>query len=329
MAWGAAAVIGGTSLLGSILGANAASDAAGQQANASNNATAAQLQMYNTTRADQAPWRDTGGAAVITLGQLLGLGTPSAGAASTAAPSGGAGSNIVPWSAAGQAPPGSITQAPNGNWQKLVDQGDGNLMWVPTSAPAAANGGTGGAPGGFTAGTFNPNAPLSKTFSIADFWNDPVVQLGYQSGLDLGMKALKNAAPLTTGRDSGAALKELVQFGNDYTGRTMAAGSRDRFVGDQTNLFNRLAGLAGIGQTSANTTASAGMNTATNVGNIATGLGNAQAASTIAGANAWTGGLNSIANFWNQQQMLNRLAPAATPAANPSWGGNSAAYWNQ
>jgi hypothetical protein len=31
-----------------------------------------------------------------------------------------------------------------------------------------------------------------------------VTQLGYQSGLDLGTKALKNRAPLTTGLDSGA-----------------------------------------------------------------------------------------------------------------------------
>jgi hypothetical protein len=170
------------------------------------------------------------------------------------------------------------------------------------------------------------SGPLTRKFSVADFWNDPVVKLGYQSGLDLGTKALRNRAPLTTGLDSGAGLKELTQFGTDYTG--MKAGdSYGRFVGDQGNQFGRLAALAGIGQTATNTGATVGANISgniagttmaggTNIANLISAGGNAAAASRIAQGNAFGGGLNSVANWWQSQNMLNRMYPAggsATP----------------
>lgn len=160
-------------------------------------------------------------------------------------------------------------------------------------------------------------SPLTRKFSISDFWNDPVVQAGYQSGLDLGTKALKNAAPLTTGLDSGAAMKELVKFGTDYTGQK-ANESYGRFTNDQGNVYNKLAGLAGIGQTANTNLAQVGASTSgdiaratmtggTNMANLISGMGNARAASSIAGGNAVTGGLNSIANWWQQQNMLNQM----------------------
>jgi hypothetical protein len=158
---------------------------------------------------------------------------------------------------------------------------------------------------------------LTRKFTLDDFWKDPVVQAGYQSGLDLGTKALRNAAPLTTGIDSGAAMKELTKFGTDYTGN-MAAGSYGRFVGDQGNQFNKEAALAGIGQAATNTGVSAGTATAgniaqtgmtagTNIANLMSGQGNAGAAARIGGANAWTGALNNISNWWQSQDLLNRL----------------------
>lgn len=161
------------------------------------------------------------------------------------------------------------------------------------------------------------NAPFTRKFSVADFWNDPVVKLGYQSGLDLGTKALKNAAPLTTGSDSGAALKDLTKFGTDYTSMK-AADSYGRFTTDQGNQFNKLATMAGIGQTGVAQAAGAGANSANNVSQMLTAQGNAQGAAQIAGANAWSGGLNSISNWWNSQQMMNRMFPQKKTGAGTS-----------
>jgi hypothetical protein len=172
------------------------------------------------------------------------------------------------------------------------------------------------------AGTATSTSPLLRKFSVADFWNDPVVKLGYQSGLDLGTKALKNRAPLTTGLDSGAALKELTQFGTDYTG--MKAGeSQQRFVNDQGNQFNRLAALTGIGQTGVATATNAGINTANNVSNLISGQGNANAAARVAGANAWGGGLNSVANWWQSKNMMDRMYPQQQNNYPAPWSYNS------
>jgi hypothetical protein len=112
-------------------------------------------------------------------------------------------------------------------------------------------------------------------------------------------------------------MKELTKFGTDYTGN-MAAGSYGRFVGDQGNQFNKEAALAGIGQAATNTGVSAGTATAgniaqtgmtagTNIANLMSGQGNAGAAARIGGANAWTGALNNISNWWQSQALLDRL----------------------
>jgi hypothetical protein len=136
----------------------------------------------------------------------------------------------------------------------------------------------------------------SPLLRVSDFWNDPVVQLGYQSGLDLGTKALKNAAPLTTGLDSGAALKELTKFGTDYTG--MKAGdSYARFTNDQGNSSTSSRRWRASGRRAWAPRTQSGANTANNVSQMITGQGNAQAASKIAGANAWSGGLQLHRQF--------------------------------
>jgi len=68
------AAVGGAALAGSVIQAGAAGDAANAQSQAAANANATQLQMYNQTRADQAPWRAAGGQAVNALSQFYGLG---------------------------------------------------------------------------------------------------------------------------------------------------------------------------------------------------------------------------------------------------------------
>lgn len=198
--------------------------------------------------------------------------------------------------------------------------------------------GLGGAP---AAENISQRPEFSKKFSTEDFWNDPVIKASYQAGLDQGTKALKNAAPLTTGLDSGAALKELTKFGTDYTaqraGESYGRFSNDqeaayrRATTDQGNQFNRLASLAGTGQTAVNTGVASGANTnstlanaganatsgfgnatmagANTIGNLYSSMGNATAASRIAGANAWGQGLQSIGNWWNQQNLLDRVFP--------------------
>jgi hypothetical protein len=87
------------------------------------------------------------------------------------------------------------------------------------------------------------------------------------------------------------------------------------------NAFNRyqieraaklapLQSLAGFGQTSVNQLGQAGQNYATNVGNLMTGAGAAQAAGQVGAANAFTGGLGTYMNY-SQNQAQNSLLQQA------------------
>lgn len=156
----------------------------------------------------------------------------------------------------------------------------------------------------------NQGAPgygsLNKKFSLADFWSDPVTMASYQSGLDLGTKALQNAASARGSLNSGGQLKALDRFATDYTGQ-QAAGSQARYVADQTNTFNRLSGLAGTGQTAATNLGQTGQAAASNIGNLLTAQGNARGAAAIAQGNAYGNAFSTAGNAYSQQQTLNAL----------------------
>lgn len=155
---------------------------------------------------------------------------------------------------------------------------------------------------------------LTRKFTLEDFWADPVTKASYQAGLDLGTQSLKNMAGARGNLNSGATLKDLTRFATDYTGG-QAAGSQQRFVGDQANVYNRLAGIAGTGQTAATQTGNAAMTTGINIANMLTAQGNARGAAAIAQGNLFGGAAQNIGNWWQGNQVLNRLYPQNTPTA--------------
>lgn len=173
---------------------------------------------------------------------------------------------------------------------------------------------------------------LTKKFSVSDFYDDPVVKLGMDFGLNEGRKAIDRGAGAAGLRNSGATLKELTRFGTDYAGGmasdsrnrflqdqgtmrdllaygdVMRAGAEDRFTGNQDRTFNQLAGASGVGQTAATTGASLGSGLSGNIANLISAGGNAQAASKLAGSNAMTNAFSTIGNWWNQQNTLDKLS---------------------
>lgn len=74
----ATAIVGGA-IIGGIATSNAAGKAANAATQASDSANATQLQMYNQSRADQAPWRTVGNQALDALASQLGLAGSGAG----------------------------------------------------------------------------------------------------------------------------------------------------------------------------------------------------------------------------------------------------------
>lgn len=111
-------------------------------------------------------------------------------------------------------------------------------------------------------------------------------------------------------------------YGRANTDRNYVAAQGDavynRFNTTQNNQYNRLAGVAGAGQTAGNNVTTAGQayaqgagaaygNYANNVGNITTNGANASAAAGIAGSNAISGGIQGGINAYQQNRFLSTL----------------------
>jgi hypothetical protein len=76
------------------------------------------------------------------------------------------------------------------------------------------------------------------------------------------------------------------------------------FRNQQTDIFNRLSGIAGIGQTAQGQAQNLGSATSTNLANLATGGANALAGGQIGAANAQAGGYQNIGNSAMMYAML-------------------------
>jgi hypothetical protein len=109
--------------------------------------------------------------------------------------------------------------------------------------------------------------------------------------------------------DSGATLKALTKFGNDY-GSTKAGDAYNRYVTDQTGVYNKLAGVSGAGQTAVNTVANAGTSATNAISGALTDAGTARSAGIVGGAQAWgtaAQGINNAFNSYSNNQILQAL----------------------
>lgn len=203
-------VIGGAlGLFGASEQADATEDAAASSAAASKYAADLQKKMYDQTRTDQTPWRETGVTSLNSLKDLMGFnGTAKANAAM---------------------------------------QYDPNYLWQ----------------------------------------------------IQQGEKGLNRAASARGRYDSGATLKDLMAFNRNASGA--AYGDR----------YNRLASMAGLGQTANQSLQAAGNNYANGVGNLMMTNAANQGNAGMAGASAWANGLQGVGNSLGKMM------------GNVNWGGTS------
>ncbi len=197
------------------------------------------------------------------------------------------------------------------------------------------------APGGLPAygKTYDPGTFKAPTG--ADFMNDP----GYQFRLAEGQKALERSAAAKGTATGGAALKAASRYGQDYasneysnvynralagfqtnaqTGLNAFNTNYNVFAQDQGNQFNRLAAIAGLGQTATGQLGQTGTAAAGNVGGIYSNLGNNLANLQTQGGNAAASGvvgatnaLNGTVNAYQNYQLLQQLL-AKQPVNNQS-----------
>jgi hypothetical protein len=169
------------------------------------------------------------------------------------------------------------------------------------------------------------NVPGAFRFGMADYQADP----GYGFRLSEGRKALASKARARGGAVSGTSLKAMQDYAQESASNEFQNAYNRAFtsygtdVARENQLYNRQAGLAGIGQTSANLVNQAGQNYALNAGNLMTSGAAAEAAGRVGSANAITGGLGTYLNYSQNNALLSALR---TPQVSNVGYGTSAGY---
>ena len=132
---------------------------------------------------------------------------------------------------------------------------------------------------------------------------------GYDFRLKQGQDSLQSSAAARGGLNSGAAMRDLLKYGQDY-------GSNE-----YGNYLSRLGGRADAGMGAAQMSGQASQQAAAGVSNAYGNIGNAQAAGAIGSANAITGGMQNLAGLWNYQRQMNASAPGGGQAGGSNWFG--------
>jgi hypothetical protein len=150
-------------------------------------------------------------------------------------------------------------------------------------------------------------APSFGKYATAEFGADKFqTDPGYAFRMSEGMKALERSAAARGGLLSGATLKGTQRFGQDLASQEYQ-NAFNRYQAERAGTLNPYQALAGTAQTSANVLGQqAGAYGNAMASNII-GAGNAQAAGQIGSANAFSSGLGQGINFYQNQQLLNRM----------------------
>lgn len=140
-----------------------------------------------------------------------------------------------------------------------------------------------------------------RDFTMSDYQQDP----GYQFRLDEANKAIERSAAARGGLNSGATMKALARYSQDYAANEYQ-NAYNRFNSDRDRRFNRLASIAGIGQTAQGATATAGQNYANNLSNNAIQQGNTNAALAVSQGNNMSNLAGNLANSYMMYNFMNK-----------------------
>jgi hypothetical protein len=147
--------------------------------------------------------------------------------------------------------------------------------------------------------------------------NKYVASPGYDFRRNQGLLALDRTAAANAGLQSGAALKAAARFGGDLAAQdyrefdardyARALDAYNSSVARSNTGYNRLAGLADVGQTAGTQIGTAGQNYATNVGNLTGQAGQATGAGYLGAGSSINNLFGALNNQYNTNQMVDIL----------------------
>lgn len=130
---------------------------------------------------------------------------------------------------------------------------------------------------------------------------------GYQFGIAQGTGAAR--AAMNVGGGGSNVDRAAQKFAIDYTLGT----AMPQVISQRQNIYNTLAGIAGIGQTAQTQTGQMGQAAAGNIGQAAIGGATALGAGQIGAANAMAGAYGNIGNAAMLYSFLNRPTSGVMP----------------
>jgi hypothetical protein len=299
---------GAASLIGGAMSSSAARRAAEVQAAASREAAASTLQagreanqltadIYQSGLRQQAPYQQSGQLSLAALMQGLGLGTPRS-------------SVTAPRPGAAMTPAGSYTNAqgqPVDSRGQVITAGAnyglGDVNYGATQEEMDA------AAAGMEPGYFN------RAFTTQDLMQG--IDPGYQFRIDQGNAQLAARRAATGNRFGGQALKDITNYNQDAASQEYG-NAYQRYMTNKQEIFNRLSGLAGVGQAVGSGNQQLGANTSSQMGSNITGAARganeyltggaaAQAGGIVGSTNAIVGGINQGANNWYTQNIMDKF----------------------
>ena len=289
---GTTAALIGSAVLGAAGQASAANKAAKAQTNAANNDIAFQKETRDIIRGDLSQYRSGGLTAQQAYDYEMGLGN--------APMIGGTMPAIEEFtSGGGNALAGFTDPSQVGGFQNPMQNGgggDGRAVYQgPNSGPPGQGGGSGT--------QFRVNGQVFKTRQEAEAYaaahmtggtayGGYTKTPGYDFRMKQGMDALQSSAAARGGLYSGAAMRDALQYGQDYASN------------EYGNYLARLGGRADAGMSAAQMSGQASQQAASGVSNALGNIGNAKAAGAIGVGNAFTGGLQNMASIYGYQNNL-------------------------
>lgn len=150
-------------------------------------------------------------------------------------------------------------------------------------------------------GQMGANGYFNQTYTGQDVYSDP----SYQFRLQQGQDAIQSSAAAQGGLLSGATLKALQNYGQESASQEYG-NAYNRFNADQTNRYNRLSNLVGIGQNAAAQVGNAGAQTSQAIANNTMQGANALAAGQVASANNWANTANNLGSMAAAYGIMNK-----------------------
>jgi len=298
--WGAVAggiIAGGAAYAGSRSSARASQRGADA-------ATGEQARQYDQTRADYAPYRVTGEGALGQLARLYGLPFATSEQWQSQQP------QLVGDT---ELPAGTTTKHVGDGWYEVHYGG----QRIGTLRPGGANGQFINDAGADIPGLMRQSQQQSQATNtpaggpdMSVFFESP----DYQFNLAEGQKAIDRSLAARGRTLSGAGVREGVRY---------ASGMASNEFG---NFYNRLANIAGLGQTATGSTAAAGANAANNISQNHLFAGQSRASgymNTAAGINNATQG--TIQNIMLARYLQGTNGGVSTPPYAGSWNQQAAA----